>query len=93
MHYYELEFYATDGLLKDWGRYDDEILCQTFYVKTEKPIKSVKKMKKHLRETFAPSKEFHDDLINCLKPSTVDALARFQEIDAGYFESCCGVPA
>ena len=93
MHYYELEFYATDKLLKDWHRYDDKILCQTFFVKAEKPIKSVKKMKKYLRKAFAPSDEYQLDLVNCLKPSTVDALARFCEVSGEEFESGCGIPA
>lgn len=94
MHYYELFFNPTDELVNDgWSVHEDGMLDQTFYVKTEKPWKNVKKAKKYLRKTFAPSNEFNVDLVNCLKPGTVKALAKFEEIDGAEFESCCGVPA
>lgn len=94
MHYYELFFNPTKELIANgWSVHEDGMLEQNFYVKTEKPINSKKKMKKHLRKTFAPSDEYDVDLCNCLKPGTVDALALFQEIDAEDFESCCGIPA
>lgn len=93
MHYYELRFNATDELLEDWCVDDDGTICQSFYIKVKKPLKSIKKTKEYLRKTFAPSDKYNSDLVNCLNPSTVDALAYYEEVDGAEFEMSCGIPA
>jgi hypothetical protein len=83
MHYYELFFNPTKNLLREgWRVHEDGMLEQSFYVKTEKPIRGKKQMKKHLRRTFAPTGEYSVNLVNCLTSDTVDALASIYEVDA-----------
>ena len=97
MYYYSIDFYPTDELAEFWGvnHMDgfDDILSQTFYVKTANKIETVKQMKQHLLDNFKPSDEYNEDLVNCVYPSTANKIYGFYEIDGAEFESCCGVPA
>ena len=97
MHYYSIDFNPTDELAKMYGinHIDgfDDILSQTFYVKTADKIETKEQMKQHLLDNFKPSDEYNDDLVNCIYPSTANEIYGFYEIDGAEFESCCGVPA
>lgn len=93
MHYYELFFDATEELLKDWFAYDDDELLQTFYCKVEEPFANLDEAREHLLKTFPPTEERHDDLIDCLFPSAVEHLRRFEEVSPQEFEDGCGIPA
>lgn len=97
MHYYGIDFKVTKKLAKSWGTTEIEcgkLICtQSFYVKSAKKIKNKKSMEKFLLANFAPSDEFHLDLVDCIYPSTAKNVYGFFEIDGAEFESCCGVPA
>ena len=100
MFYYCIEFNATEELaevfgtidINDYG-YDDVILSQTFYVKSENKIETKEQMKNYLLDNFKPSKEFSFDLVNCIEPTTANEIYDFCEINDAEFESCCGIPA
>ena len=96
-HYYSIDFNPTDELAEVYGinHVDgfDDILSQTFYVKTTDKIETKEQMKQHLLDNFKPSDKFNDDLVNCVYPSTANEIYDFYEIDGAEFESCCGVPA
>ena len=101
MHYYEINFNATDELAYIWGTTTiscdgyswEEILCQSFYVKSDTSIDTKEQMKEYLLANFKPSNEYNNNLMNCIHPSTANEIHSFYEIDADEFESCCGIPA
>lgn len=97
MYYYGIDFKPTEELAKVYGVDSmegfDDILCQTFYVKTPNRIETNEQMKNHLLANFKPTEEFNCDLVNCVYPETANEIHSFFEIDGAEFESCCGVPA
>ena len=94
MHYYEFWFKGTDELIAEgWSVGEDGLLDQTFYCKTEEPLKDMADAMRHLLTEFAPSDEYNVNLCNCLRPDTVANLYWFNEIDAGEFCDGCGIPA
>ena len=101
MRYYEINFNATDELASSWGISEiscdddsyEEVLCQSFYVKSDTSIDTKEQMKNHLLANFKPSTEYGNNLINCIYPSTANEIHSFYEIDADEFESCCGIHA
>lgn len=98
MYYYGIDFNPTEELASVWGiNYGidgfDDILGQTFYVKTSHKIETNEQMKNYLLTNFKPSEEFNCDLVDCIYPETANEIHSFFEIDGAEFESCCGVPA
>lgn len=101
MYYYGIDFNAAEDLVDAWGTSDilnddgdtEIILSQTFYVKSENKIETKGQMKNYLLDNFKPSKEYNNDLVNCIKPTTANEIYDFWEIDGDEFEDCCGVPA
>ena len=92
MHYYEFFFNASERLVDDgWTARWDGTLDQTFYGKSRRELKCLDDAKVYLAENFPVTDEFNVDLVNCLKASTISDLKMFFEIDAGEFESSCGV--
>lgn len=101
MHYYEINFNPTEELANEWGISElsdgaggfEDVLSQTFYVKSEQRIETNEQMKNHLLANFKPSEKHNCNLIDCIEPTTVMEVHSFYEIDAGEFESCCGITA
>ena len=98
MHYYEFLFFGSDKLLdegwrliEDWE--EDNVLSQSFYGKSDKPLESIEQAKEYLRKTFPVTEEYNVNLVNCLDEHTVEQLAHYFEIDAQEFEISCGVKA
>lgn len=97
MYYYGIDFNPTEELAKVWhvNHVDglDDILGQTFYVKTPRKIETKEQMKNYLLENFKPSEEYNCDLVNCIYHSTANEIYNFYEVDAGEFENACDIPA
>lgn len=93
-YYYEINFNATDELVSSWGVSEiscgEEVLSQSFYVKSNSSINAKEQMKEYLLTNFKPSNEYSNNLINCVHPSTAHEIHSFYEIDVDEFESCCG---
>ena len=93
MYYYECWFKGTEELIAEgWSVGDDGLCDQTFFCKTEEPIRTIEDMKRHLSQ-FTPNGACSENLINCLRPNTVAILDRFDEIDDLEFTFGCGIPA
>ena len=98
MHYYEFYFFGSEKLFADGWRLiddweEDNVLSQTFCGKSEFTPENDVQAKEYLRTEFPVTEERNVNLVNCLDEHTVNQLAHFFEIDAGDFESICGVKA
>ena len=96
MKYYSIDFNPTEELAEVYGISNvdglDDILAQTFYVKTSDKIETREQMRDYLLANFKPSKEYNCDLVNCIEPTTANEIHSFFEIDAEEFELSCGIP-
>lgn len=88
-HYYEIWFYF-------YGEEDSRTDLNkeyTFYIKTDKEIKTKEELISHLREKFPVCERFNMEAINCVPESDYDHLSNWFEITGKDFTEGCGIPA
>lgn len=88
-YYYEIWFYF-------YGENDERTDFEkeyTFYIKTDKEIKTNEELIQHLKKNFPVCKKYHVEGINCVPEKDYKYMSKLFEISGQEFTDGCGIPA